>query len=188
MLQPITNTSKTVWGVCNLKTLVQIHIEIRELTLKMIHFWRCYSKITAALLQDYDVIWVQCTSLRRPLKLTIKFIHYKWLHIFIMNRLCWSEWVLVDQRVAGYVTRSKTTRVLWSIPWKEFNKMFMHFVDSMAQWLRASWLLRSWLQSWWLTPTQVSLLRPWIRYFLIITSAWWNLTSSKLKKSEAKVN
>ena len=36
------------------------------------------------------------------------------------------------------------------------------------------------------TPTQASFLRPWIRCFTAFTSAWWNLTSSKLKKSEAK--
>ena len=36
------------------------------------------------------------------------------------------------------------------------------------------------------TPTLASLLRPWIRYFLTFISARWNLTSSKLKKSEAK--
>ena len=36
------------------------------------------------------------------------------------------------------------------------------------------------------TPTQASLLRSWIRCFTTIISAWWNLTSSKLKKSEAK--
>ena len=36
------------------------------------------------------------------------------------------------------------------------------------------------------TPTQASLLRPRIRCFTIIIFAWWNLTSSKLKKSEAK--
>ena len=35
-------------------------------------------------------------------------------------------------------------------------------------------------------PTQASLLRPWIRCFTTIISAWWNLTSSKLKKSEVK--
>ena len=34
------------------------------------------------------------------------------------------------------------------------------------------------------TPNLVSLLRPWIRCFTIIISAWWNLASSKLKKSE----
>ena len=37
------------------------------------------------------------------------------------------------------------------------------------------------------TPSQASPLRPWIRCFMAITSAWRNLTSSKLKKSEAKV-
>ena len=36
------------------------------------------------------------------------------------------------------------------------------------------------------TPTQASLLRPWIRCFTTIIFAWWNLTSSKLKKSETK--
>ena len=36
------------------------------------------------------------------------------------------------------------------------------------------------------TPTQASLLRPWIRCFTIITSARWNLTRKKSKKSEAK--
>ena len=38
------------------------------------------------------------------------------------------------------------------------------------------------------TPTQASLLRPWIRCFTIIISAWCNLASIKLKKSEAKFN
>ena len=38
------------------------------------------------------------------------------------------------------------------------------------------------------TPTQASLLRSWIRCFTTIISAWWNLASSKLKKSEAKLN
>ena len=36
------------------------------------------------------------------------------------------------------------------------------------------------------TPTQASSLYPWLRCFTTIISAWWNLTSSKLKKSEAK--
>ena len=36
------------------------------------------------------------------------------------------------------------------------------------------------------TPTQASLLHFWIRCFTTIISAWWNLTSSKLKKSETK--
>ena len=38
------------------------------------------------------------------------------------------------------------------------------------------------------TPNLVSLLRPWIRCFTLIISAWWNLASGKLKKSEAKFN
>ena len=33
-------------------------------------------------------------------------------------------------------------------------------------------------------PILVSLLRPWMRCFTMIISAWWNLASSKLKKSE----
>ena len=33
-------------------------------------------------------------------------------------------------------------------------------------------------------PNLVLLLRPWIRCFTMIISAWWNLTSSKLMKSE----
>ena len=37
------------------------------------------------------------------------------------------------------------------------------------------------------TPILASL-RVWIRCFTIIILAWWNLTSSKLKKSEAKLN
>ena len=36
------------------------------------------------------------------------------------------------------------------------------------------------------TPTLASLLRPGIRCFMAIISAWRNLTSSKLKTSEAK--
>ena len=35
------------------------------------------------------------------------------------------------------------------------------------------------------TPIQASLLRLWIRCFTMIISAWWNLTSTKLK-TEAK--
>ena len=82
------------------------------------------------------------------------------------------KWVLVDQRVPGYVTRSKTTRVEGSIQWEEYNKLLMHIVDSMAQWIQASLMLRPWLQSWWLTPTQVSLLHPWIfrDYFCVVES------------------
>ena len=38
------------------------------------------------------------------------------------------------------------------------------------------------------TPTLASMLRPWIRCFTTIISAWWNLTSRNLKKSEAKLN
>ena len=38
-----------------------------------------------------------------------------------------------------------------------------------------------------LTLTEALLLRPWIRCFMTIISAWWNLTSSKLKKSKAKL-
>ena len=38
------------------------------------------------------------------------------------------------------------------------------------------------------TPNLVSLLRPWIRCFTMIISAWWNLASSKLKKSEENSN
>ena len=34
------------------------------------------------------------------------------------------------------------------------------------------------------TSTQVSLLRPWIRCFTMIISAWWNLTSCKLRKPQ----
>ena len=37
-----------------------------------------------------------------------------------------------------------------------------------------------------LTTTQASLLRPEIRCFMAIISTWCNLTSSKLKKLEAK--
>ena len=37
-------------------------------------------------------------------------------------------------------------------------------------------------------PNLVSLLRPWIRCFTMIISAWWNLASSKLKKSEENSN
>ena len=36
------------------------------------------------------------------------------------------------------------------------------------------------------TPTKASLLRPWIRCFTTVIPARWNLTSSNLKKSEAK--
>ena len=37
------------------------------------------------------------------------------------------------------------------------------------------------------TPTLASLLRLWIKCFTIIISAGWNVASSKLKKSEAKL-
>ena len=47
----------------------------------------------------------------------------------------------MDQRITGYATCSKTTRVLESIQREEYNKLLkvlMHIVDSMAQWLGAS--------------------------------------------------
>ena len=65
---------------------------------------------------------------------------------------------------------------------------------SVAEWLSAAWL--SGLEYRFYdgqdrkvdgsTPTEGSLLRPWIRCFMAIISAWRNLTSSKLKNSEAK--
>ena len=42
--------------------------------------------------------------------------------------------------------------------------------------------VKSWVNG--STPNLVSLLRPWIRCFTMIISAWWNLASSKLKKSK----
>ena len=39
-----------------------------------------------------------------------------------------------------------------------------------------------------LTPTLATLLHPWIKCFEITIPACWNLTSSKPKKSEAKLN
>ena len=44
----------------------------------------------------------------------------------------------MNQRVPGYVTRFRTTRVVGSIQWEEYNKLLMHIVDSMALWLH--WL------------------------------------------------
>ena len=38
-----------------------------------------------------------------------------------------------------------------------------------------------------LTTNLVSLLRPWMRCFTMIISAWWNPASSKLKKSRSKI-
>ena len=38
------------------------------------------------------------------------------------------------------------------------------------------------------TPNPVSLLRSWIRGFMMIISAWWNLATSKLQGSEKKFN
>ena len=38
------------------------------------------------------------------------------------------------------------------------------------------------------TLTLTSLLCPWIRCFTMIIHAWWNLISSKIKKSKAKLN
>ena len=37
------------------------------------------------------------------------------------------------------------------------------------------------------TSSLVTLLRPWIRFFTMIISAWWNLASSKLHQSDAKL-
>ena len=38
------------------------------------------------------------------------------------------------------------------------------------------------------TPNLVALLRPWIRCFTMIISAWWYLASSKLKEVKRKFN
>ena len=37
-------------------------------------------------------------------------------------------------------------------------------------------------------PNLVSLLRPWIRCFTMIISAWWSLATSKLKKSDENLS
>ena len=56
----------------------------------------------------------------------------------------------------------------------------------MAEWFGASILRRHDRKVNGSTPSQASLLRPWIRCFTIIISAWWNLTSSELRKSEVQ--
>ena len=64
---------------------------------------------------DYDVILLQYISLRRPHIAysgvsTLQMVTYLYYNQAVLKR------VLVDQRVPGYVTRSKTIRVLGSIP------------------------------------------------------------------------
>ena len=38
------------------------------------------------------------------------------------------------------------------------------------------------------TPTQTSLLRPWIRCFTIIIRAWWNLSKQQIKEVRKKTH
>ena len=57
---------------------------------------------------------------------------------------------------------------------------------SVAEWFGGSFLYGHDRKVGGSTPTQVSLLRRWIRHFTTIISAWWNLTSSKLKKIQAE--
>ena len=146
MLQAIINTSKIVWSVCNLKTLVQIHIELPESTLKMIHFWIFEGAIQKSfqhLLKDYDVILMRCTNLRRPHIVyngvsTLQMVTYFYYKQAVL------KWVLVDQRVPAQVMSLvlRPLRVLGSTPWEEYKKLLIHIVDSMAQWLGTLLLLR----------------------------------------------
>ena len=50
----------------------------------------------------------------------------------------------------------------------------------MAERINASFLRRPWLHDLGSTRTLITLLRPWIRRFTIITSAWWLWTSIKI--------
>jgi len=68
-----------------------------------------------------------------------------------------------------------------------FNfKLLSHpFVGSMAERVKAQFLWRPCDLG--LTPTLINtLLRPWIRHFTILISAWWLRTSSKLSGKKSK--
>ena len=63
-----------------------------------------------------------------------------------------------------------------NIPVKKFG--------SVAEWVKASFLRRPWSHDLGSTPTLVRLLRPGIRRFTMIISAWWLRTSSKFTCEE----
>ena len=57
-------------------------------------------------------------------------------------------------------------------------------VGSVAEWVKASFLRRPRSNCLGSTHTLVMLLRPWIRRFMMIISAWWLRTSSKFSGQE----
>ena len=68
----------------------------------------------------------------------------------------------------------------------EFTKIFhlISIVGSVAERLKESFLRRTRLHDRGSTRTLVTLLRPWIRRFTMIISAWWLRTSSKFMWEE----
>ena len=59
-----------------------------------------------------------------------------------------------------------------------------NFVSSVAEWVKASFLRQPRSNDLGSTRTLVTLLRPWIRRFTMIISAWWLQTSSKFSGQE----
>ena len=66
---------------------------------------------------------------------------------------------------------------------KEFVRFWNTF-GSVAEWVKASFLRRPWSKGLGSNRTLVMLLRPRIRRFTMIISAWWLLTSSKFSGQE----
>ena len=62
--------------------------------------------------------------------------------------------------------------------------LWLEEAGNVAKWFAASLPWRPWSQGWWINshPSLV------VTSSDKVLSAWWNLTSSKLKKSEAKLN
>ena len=67
---------------------------------------------------------------------------------------------------------------------KHFFTQTLQIVGSVAEWVKASFLRRPWSNGLGSTRTLVTLLRPWIRRFTMIISAWWLRTSSKFSGQE----
>ena len=78
----------------------------------------------------------------------------------------------------------KIRRECYTFIKKKFGYWLKRFIHQRGEWVKASILRRPWSNDLGSTRILVTLLRPWIRRFTMIISAWWLWTGSKFSGQE----
>ena len=109
-----------------------------------------------------------------------------------LERVCPWPWnFFVSLAMASSLVSSTPRLILVTYKTRHCNNQYIQYINiiinivgSVAEWVKALFLRRPWSNGPGSTCTLVTLLRPWIRRFTMIISAWWLRTSSEFSGQE----